>query len=445
MSGNRGYSKRALALGIAISIVSLASGCGQKNQPDEMCVSKDFATAQAQAKSSQVACFSDSDCNPSVAMISAAWSTPQPGVTLCTGFLVAPDILATNSHCLPGDLSAPGASCADRLWGFFPPMSGFSDETVECESVISTTGHSETVPEQDIAFLRLKARSTRPALHTSRDGFPENALFSVVKVNPEPNGCTGRPLGQMQTVQCQAVQNSAYLPAYNDPQSPVVAFGTNGADTSAAACAIIHGNSGSPVLDSRGNAVGIIQAIFNSKSTDPNQLLDDGHAQLLAMGTSFACVQSPVDTGGSYSSACNHVPGPEDDQDTKRWGAVVTQHEQASISSEIEKWSSSEGTGSQWKSTTLPRNSTLIPADARNTSGDSYVVPALSCGQGRGAAPTSLEIPILHFRTGFDRYLVPDFRDDGAIATVRATVDSDGSSLIANDSSGNPIRIPCAN
>src|SRR5579885_3303104 len=137
-----GSFSRGASWALAGFSLALASGCGPAQSGNDVCSTPDLAAAQKMAQLTQVSCFDEQDCNPSVAMVAAAWTDPKPGVTVCTGFLIAPDILATNSHCLPEDLEQAGASCSQRLWIFFPSSNGFTQEQQECDTVISATGHS---------------------------------------------------------------------------------------------------------------------------------------------------------------------------------------------------------------------------------------------------------------------------------------------------------------
>src|ERR1051325_5103880 len=97
--------KRALFRASALlSLVLLAlSGCGKaggglfgrSSSPDKLSTAN-LEEAQQAAQKTQIGCFEDRDCNAGVAFLSAAWPD---GVTMCTSFLIASDVLATNSHC----------------------------------------------------------------------------------------------------------------------------------------------------------------------------------------------------------------------------------------------------------------------------------------------------------------------------------------------------------
>ena len=433
------FPRTALHWAAAMTVVFVASGCGKigsNDSPDKRST-VDLAEAQRSAQLTQISCFSDGDCNPSVAMIAAAWSVPSPGVSVCTGFLVAPDILATNSHCLPVDLDHAGSSCSQRIWAFFPTMSSAQEERLECDTVISSTGNSETVPQQDIAFLRLKTRSSRPALQLSRDGFPDKAKVKLVKVNPEPGQGGGYDVGTMQTVECEAEQHSTRLPSFDDSHSPVVALGT---------CEVLHGNSGSPLIDSQGRAVGIIQAFFNPSSIDPNSLLT-GSINRLNVATSMACVQSPVDVGGTYSSACNNMPGTDDDRHAKDWLDSVSRKLQQDADSSLAIDESNNPTGIRWKARSLDQTSTVIPEGSSNTQYDSYLVPIPECVAATPATGSmDRTILIIHYRRGYDENLVPSYRTvvtTGITGRLSVTPARRGYyvELQASDSQGHQIQL----
>jgi hypothetical protein len=420
--------------------VSFASGCGKIGSTDDPDATAfpDLASAQTSAKLTQVTCFSDQDCNPSVAMLAAVWTTPRFQVSVCTGFMVAPDILATNSHCLPVDLDQGGVSCSDRLYVFFPTANGYTEERAECDTVISSTGHNEKFPpKQDLAFVKLKAPTSRPALQLSRDGFADKAQVRLVKVNPSKGEGGNYDVGSMQTVDCYAEQHSTRLPTFDDNHSPLVALGT---------CEVVGGNSGSPVLDSQGRVVGIVQAYFDPGNFDPNSLLG-GPAARLNVATSMACIQSPVDSSGPISSACNVVPGNDDNAHAKAWNDLVSRRMEQDAETMFA--SSLGSTGTVWKGRSLDANSTLIPAAGPRSQYDDYVAPVPGCVTGQARiGTTSLTIPLVYFRTGFDEFLVPTYQHrlmNGLEAQAQLTLTPSGSGtyaeLMATDSQGTQVPI----
>lgn len=79
---------------------------------------ENLAVAQMMAKGAVVTCAPGSNCSPTVGLLSFAM---QDGAAQCTASLVAPDIIATNAHCVPDDLQAAGSSCKNRMWMNFIP------------------------------------------------------------------------------------------------------------------------------------------------------------------------------------------------------------------------------------------------------------------------------------------------------------------------------------
>jgi hypothetical protein len=397
---------RSLARLLSLFVASFVlAGCGLQSNTDEAPEIPTVSLAEAQriALLSQVSCFSEDDCHPSVAMLVIATERGVGG--RCTGWLISPDILATNSHCLPPGADRPGDDCSGRIWGFFPKSGREAEERVECGKVISNTGNSGTVPGQDIAFLSLKESSKRPPLRVSRDGFPDGDHVKVVKVNPVKGGRF--PLGVMQTVQCRITQHTQRLPAFDDTKSPVISLST---------CEIVGGNSGGPIIDERDHVRGIIQAVFNiTQGIAPDSLLA-GRSERLSMGTSLACIRTPLDGGVSFPEACKYLPVMNDRAHVEKWERDVNFRLWTHAESQVSAWASRQGARVEWKATQLAQDSPLIPRAAATGEWNLYAIPKPACAP-RGAASHTLRMPVYHYRRGYDEYLTYAFRP-GDTATV---------------------------
>ena len=282
---------------LTAALLSLA-GCGSSNsQPsNNQFLTTDDSNAMQVATSGSVTC--NGACSDSVGMLTSISQTQQ--VQECSGFLIAPDIMATNSHCIPEDLRTPGASCTDRLWAYFPSTNSYPSTQIRCSqiltaSVIKEDGNSVG---QDYAFFRLESSPSRPALIVSRNGFKDGETYNLVKVDPTTDVAA---IGSMISVPCLAKHNSAMVPNSNNDASPNMEM---------ADCTVVHGNSGSPILDSNGQVRGVIQAVFNNDALTlqfglKNIPLLESLA-LLNLGTNYSCLPLPpgVTTSSTFPASC---------------------------------------------------------------------------------------------------------------------------------------------
>ncbi|HUP58184.1 MAG TPA: serine protease [Bdellovibrionota bacterium] len=421
------------------ALALLCAGCGLQSNTDEAPEIPTVSLAEAQriALLSQVSCFSDEDCHPSVAMLVIATERGVGG--RCTGWLISPDILATNSHCLPPGVDRPGDDCSGRIWGFFPKAGSAPEERVECGKVLSNTGNSGTVPGQDIAFLSLKERTKRPELRVSREGFPDASHVSVVKVNPIKG--SNYPLGVMQTVQCRVSMHTQRLPAFDDQKSPVISLST---------CEIVGGNSGGPIVDARGEVRGIIQAVFNTTQGIAPESLLESRTERLNMGTSLACVRTPLDGGVGFPDACRYLPGMNDRGHVEKWENDVNFRLWSHAESQVSAWTARQPSAGMlgWKATEREKESPLIPRTASFTSWDTYALAQPHClSRGAREGTYSLRLPIYHYRRGYDEFLTYSFKPGETVAEHEATLTlrSQGSRmravLVARDPQGHELPL----
>jgi hypothetical protein len=199
------------------------------------------------------------------------------------------------------------------------------------------------------------------------------------------------------------------------------------------------------VLDSHGQAVGIIQAFFNPSVVDPNSLLGGADSAIarLNVATSMACVDSPVDPHSSFPQACNNVPGPDDDRHTQAWLEIVSKRMQAEANAVYAQSESTQPTGIRWKSAALDAHSPLIPSESSQY--DIYLVPLPECvNRGAHSGSASRVISMGHFRRGYDEFLVPYYQAKNYTdlqGTVTVTPSGSGAyvELAASSAQGSPV------
>jgi len=244
-------------------------------------------------READVECESPEACPSNVAMLIIKEKT---GLSQCTGFLIGPRTLMTNSHCLPKELRAPRASCADVTL-IFPASDrggGDASERVACDFVeyASPIGDDEgsrlavdlerrNRPQTDFAILHLKTATSRPPLLINNKGLSPDEPLSAWTVDPvsEVN-----PGGTLRKKSCKPVAGSVLAPDFtgkNDGRrAPVAAL---------SGCEILHGNSGSPLVDSRGQARALIFATLPAREMENQKFTD------MSLATNLACIdpQSP--------------------------------------------------------------------------------------------------------------------------------------------------------
>ncbi|OFZ54127.1 MAG: hypothetical protein A2428_12305 [Bdellovibrionales bacterium RIFOXYC1_FULL_54_43] len=408
-------------------IAGTFAGCG-KNEPDpsidDSIPVANLTEAQQLAQQTKVYCSqSNTDCSPSVAMISV---TTPASVGMCTAFLISDDLLATNSHCIPDDLKAADSDCSARIWAFFPENGPYAASREDCARVLTASPIKENTLRQDYAFLKLKNPVARPSILLDHSGFEDLKSYFITKVDPY----TGNniPEGFVRKTECKAVYATVALPSFNDPFAPLALLSD---------CEIVHGNSGSPILDSNGNAKGIIQAFLSINFSDPRneelsrELIDSDVAKM-NVGTSFACIASPLEPNRVIPGSCTARPGKTDpptpisDELLK-----ILLDEAARLAKEI-SW---EGKFlAEWNSAVLSEDSRLIdPFEKDSKHFMRHVVPLPKCiskpetwlkglRNRRGVYPSNKTVnaalPVWPVRFGLNRYL----REGAKLATRHGSI-----------------------
>ncbi len=248
-----------------------------------------FALAQ-----SPVEC--DGPCHPSVGLLVQLSPEGVPN-NQCTATLVAPDVMLTNTHCLPPALRRAGSDCAGKVRFHFGPDSANYEMESECSEVIYASSIvSEQTNAPDYAFLRLERPLRRPFLQISRRGFSRQETKKVYKINPVKNEETGETFfgqGRMTQAECATTYDPVTYIS-NTPLSPIVFL---------RACRIIPGNSGSALVGSDGMIQGIVASISTRLQTVNGREEEVPLASPRNKGTNFACLREPSGLGFSYVGA----------------------------------------------------------------------------------------------------------------------------------------------
>ena len=185
-------------------------------------------------------------------------------------------------------------------------------------------------------------------------------------------------------------------------------------------CKVIHGNSGSPIIDEFGQVRGIIQAFFDADQTkvDPALMLDPSFS-ILNIGTNFACLKTPNDPAFTPAPGCAEFSTLTPDQASMK--SMADTH--ARIQQDLEnvqrahpgetdlniEWIHSSNAGiSETK-----ENDFLVPSCIRD------IGAWLQEFEGRHGYPEkavkNLKVPFLKLDRGMDRYFRENYKIEATL------------------------------
>lgn len=263
---------------LAILSLSVLAGCGGDGAEGTGSSSGDSViwtqSVEEYAARADVRCDEGPEvCGLAVGQLYSRKSPTQ--LSVCTAFLIAPDLALTNSHCLPQSLQ-PGHSCRGAVVLKFPSSAGFPAESMPCATVIDRAGGT-AVGRQDYALLQLATTVRgRTPLVASVSGVSEWERVTVLRITPHG---AHQPGGAMSRLSCPVVRTTQFSPRHGRRANDLEFM---------ADCPVTRGNSGSPVINGRGAAVGII-----SEETSPLEgsvVTANEHGAVM---TSLACMPLP--------------------------------------------------------------------------------------------------------------------------------------------------------
>jgi hypothetical protein len=205
----------------------------------------------------------------------------------CTAFLIADDIVATNSHCIPESLKSTYyiRDCSRRLAIRFQSESGKKD-IFKCKEMLDYSDYLHGSAGQDFAFFKISPTGRTP-LNIHKKGIADNQSLSIQKISPLKYSFGGR----LSVQKCRNIQNTFVNIDSTNPWS------TSGVVVD---CNAIPGNSGSPIVDTSGAVVGIAQA--NWKDSYIDTIRKQLRSKKITFGlfpehilfTNLSCVKDPV-------------------------------------------------------------------------------------------------------------------------------------------------------
>ena len=360
---------------IALFIVT---GCGQGRKNDgtaQMIQRGQLADGLDPFVGEQtLACTSlDGQCPQSIGRLLTVF--PDRSYSSCTGFLVTPQIIMTNSHCIGGMTSED--YCAQTRF-IVRTGRGMKAKAVRCSEVLQVNplSEEETHNDNDYAFIKLSEPSEiKPLVIDAQAGVSENQTYSVWSIDARDGG-----MGRVVRRDCEAIQRSLVLPHFEDQFSSIISLND---------CPIIPGNSGSPILDSTGKAVAIAYAGNEQKTAEEHPVLQ---GRRVALGVNFTCVDFPglaAFTGESCRRMDVRGAG-------RRIQNVMSQKLSEALEQQIATWvlSADQGLSErfEWKAESM---------------GQDTWSPVPACAKGEGELTTSLQLPLWGIKSMADENLRP--------------------------------------
>lgn len=290
---------------LALSTSLLLLSCSDYNSEGDdynppYYTAENYTGIEKELKDAEFYCSSSSDCPKSVGLIfsNIDGSDYNPRVGQCTGFLIAEDIVATNSHCIPDRLKTSNSQCDAQIAIRFIDSSA-KKNIFGCKEILDYSPLG--VFDPDYAFFRVEKTGKEPfVIH--KDGLKDNEPIRVAKVTPLRHSVGGR----LEIENCKVGLGTLLnLKSTNSWSKTGTGLG----------CEAIGGNSGSPVLNNDGHVVGILQ----SKMLDRyNRFIEESFKKFKLempnrmlphmLFTSLSCVSDPV-TGTHNEQKCSYGEG----------------------------------------------------------------------------------------------------------------------------------------
>jgi hypothetical protein len=233
-------------------------------------------------KAEQISCISPSLCPEGVAGLVIRHNLSDSIDSLpisCQGALVSGQRMIIPKHCLPPSLHEVNRSCSDFVFAVYPPRAGvredmesrvqFCNQVTYVSPPFGARPTSAVGPEFVVVTMvasDFPTRGSRPAFQIpgysstprrsrtplrikNRGGFPLVGNVQLARIQPITSDLVRGPW-VLRVDECRVSSNSLFATNFRKPDSPVFHLSP---------CEVAGGDSGSPVLDSDGNLVGIIR------------------------------------------------------------------------------------------------------------------------------------------------------------------------------------------
>lgn len=196
--------------------------------------------------SQNVYCSDVFDCPEAVAKLVVM---DRGGVRYCTGSLISANKMVTAASCLPRALQVKDLDCTSSIYALFPKTLFFGSELARCRKIVYSDYHENEDPalwRQDLAIIELVRPTLRSPFLVSSEGMKEGTPLESLQMSyqTEYNGVINKK-------NCSPIFNSYANPFSTKSDSPMISTGN---------CYLEEGNQGSPLLNARGELVGILGA-----------------------------------------------------------------------------------------------------------------------------------------------------------------------------------------
>ena len=211
----------------------------------------------------------------------------------CTGFLISANgfdsdqLVVTNAHCITDVVKNNKDSCEDFLGIRFPESQRFKPETRMCKKLLYTSPEQDEnmlVIGEDLAVFSIEP-TQRKGFEISTLGVQDGNEVQVFKIDPIAPKKLGGSFGKSN---CKVTMNSTLLPE-SESENYVAVLGTSllseevkhNSSIETSDCFIVNGNSGSPVLNNKGEVLGVAQSYYSNRFLELIESIELG-VQLLA-------------------------------------------------------------------------------------------------------------------------------------------------------------------
>lgn len=240
---------------LLISLTVLLAACG-KPESKKISRKREHITPEQMSlilENQSITCGDQDFCPEGIARMFSINFEDASNSSTCTAFLVAPDVVMTNTHCVYGNNMGLEKICSGLYFAF--PSQGFS-YTAQCSKILWRDGrqhgrHHYRDGDNDFALVKLDRKIPLTPLKLITGALKRGAVVFPLVVD-QIGGFNAR----ITKLECKVEKET--------PKYGVVQL---------ANCPVIAGNSGSPVMDKDQNVVGIIFASSDNKIRKPSDEL----------------------------------------------------------------------------------------------------------------------------------------------------------------------------